>query len=218
MLVLLLGLLIAQQRTLTVRVVDGTTQIPLPNAEIIDRVTGARRFTNASGEAFMPRGAGELALRVRQLGFQFIDRVIPFSADTATFSLTRVAYVLPVVHTTAVNACASVTDSATTLLSAAVLAQLRVGAERYEQFRRAYPFRVRLERRTGDVTPTGDVRPRRATVETEHSDRWGERYRPRRIVEPVPFGFTVPILSHSARRLLVLGASLLRGAGRRSVG
>ncbi len=139
MLVLLFGLLLAQPRTLTVRVIDNASQQPLPNAEIIDRVTGVRRFTNAAGQASMPRGTNESALRVRQIGFQFIDRAVPALVDTVTFAL-------------------------------------------------------QLERRTGDVTSAGDVKPTRAQRETEQSDRWGERYVPDRIVERFPLGFSVPIL------------------------
>jgi hypothetical protein len=189
----------AQSAGVLVRVVDDVSQRPLPNAEVIDRVNGTRRFTNEAGEAQVPRGALDLALRVRQLGYQFLDRVIPPGVDTASFELTRIAYVLPAVHTTATNVCDVETDSAAALLSAAVLAQLRQGAERYEQFRKAYPFRVRLERRSGNILSHGDVRPTRANLESEHSDRWGERYVPNRIVERGGgIGFSVPILFLSA--------------------
>ncbi len=188
----------AQASSVLVRVVDDASKQPLPNAELIDRVNGTRRFTNEAGEARIPRGPGDLALRVRQIGFQFIDREIPASADTATFELKRIAYALPAVQTTTTNACQTETNPVAALLSASVLEQLRAGAERYEQFRRAYPFRVRQERRSGNLTPSGDVKPTRANVETEHSDNWGERYVPNRVVERGRFGFTVPILFISA--------------------
>ncbi len=199
----------AQIPSVLIRVIDSTSQQPLPNAEIIDRVTGVRRFTNAAGEASMPRGADELALRGRQIGFQFIDLVVAASVDPVTFALARVAYVLPAVHTTTTSACATETDPAAALLSASVLSQLRLGAERYEEFRRAYPFRVQLERRTGDVTSSGDVKPTRARLETEHSDRWGERYVPNRIVERFPLGFSVPILFLTALADSVSGSVIV---------
>lgn len=185
-------------QTVRVRVVDEATKSPLPNAEVIDRVNGARRFTNEAGEALMPHGERELALRVRQLGFRFIDRTIPLGVDSATFELTRVAYVLPAVRTTASTACAIDGDPQSATLSAAVLEQLRAGAERYEAFRRAYPFRVQLERRTGNISFNGNVRPTRASLETEHSDRWGERYAPNEIIQRTGIGFSVPILFISA--------------------
>jgi hypothetical protein len=60
---------------LVIRVVERTTQQPLPNAEVIDLDGGARRFTNAEGEARLAWGpTGRLRLRVRQLGFQFFER------------------------------------------------------------------------------------------------------------------------------------------------
>jgi hypothetical protein len=142
----------------------------------------------------MLRDARELVLRVRQLGFQFVDRVIAVGTDSSTFELQRVAYVLPAVRTTATAACATETDPQAAMLSASVLEQLRAGAERYEEFRRAYPFRVRLERRSANISSAGDVRAVRANLETEHSGKWGERYAPNSIIRRTRLGFTVPIL------------------------
>lgn len=73
------------------------------------------------------------------------------------------------------------------------LDQLREGAERYETFRKAYPFRVEIQRRT--VVRTGVATPR-VTVSRERGDseRWGERYVPGGVVELGSLGFTVPIL------------------------
>lgn len=195
---LLAGPLSAQSAMVRVRVIDENSKQPLPNAEVIDRVDGTRRFTNEAGEAEIPRRRSELALRVRQLGFQFVDRTIGVDADTASFEMRRVAYVLPVVKTTTTTSCETETDSTTAMLSASVLEQLRASAERYEEFRKAYPFRVQLERRSGNITPDGDVKPTRANMETEHSDKWGEQYVPNRIVERTRRGFTVPILFISA--------------------
>jgi len=188
----------AQPAIVRVRVVEEATNEPLPNAEIMDRVSGTRRFTNAAGEALFPRDTRSIALRVRQLGFRYVDGTIGVGVDSATFALKRVAYILPPVHTTTTTTCSPGTDSTAATLSAAVLEQLRAGAERYEAFRREYPFRVRLERLSGNITPDSDVKPTRASMETEHSDRWGERYAPNRIVAHTPRGFSVPILFISA--------------------
>ena len=87
--VLVPAILTAQSATLRVRVIDQVTNQPLPNAEVMDRVDGTRRFTNEAGEAELPRGRPELALRVRQLGFQFVDRTIGADVDTASFEMTR---------------------------------------------------------------------------------------------------------------------------------
>jgi hypothetical protein len=85
-----------------VEVVDDGSQQPLPNAELIDLGSGAHRFTNDGGEAALPwPGDGRLRLRVRQLGFQFVDRTLVRDAnaspasDTITVALRRVAYALP---------------------------------------------------------------------------------------------------------------------------
>jgi len=61
--------------SLVIRVVERTTQQPLPNAEVIDLDGGARRFTNHEGETRLAWGpTGRLRLRVRQLGFQFVEQ------------------------------------------------------------------------------------------------------------------------------------------------
>ena len=91
---------------LVIRVLERTTQQPLPNAEVIDLDGGARRFTNAEGEARLGWGpTGRLRLRVRQLGFQFVEQDVTRSTsqagagDTLVVTLGRVAYTLPEVAT-----------------------------------------------------------------------------------------------------------------------
>jgi len=67
---------------LVIRVLERTTQQPLPNAEVIDLDGGARRFTNAEGEARLGWGpTGRLRLRVRQLGFQFVEQDVTRTAE-----------------------------------------------------------------------------------------------------------------------------------------
>jgi len=186
-------------------VVEDANRQPLPNAEVIDLGSGARRFTNAEGQARLPwPDAGRVQLRVRQLGFQFVDRELARSTadgmllDTVTFALTRVAYVLPHVTTQATSQCESSSDPATKELAVAALSQLRMGAERYDAFRKAYPFKIRQQRRTIRFLPTGTAREVRENEEEEDSDDWGEPYRPGKVIDRRSAGFSVPLLFLSA--------------------
>ena len=93
--------------SLLVRVVEAVSQHPLVNAEVIDLASGQHRFTSARGESQLEWPAdGILRLRIRQIGFQFVERtfVRPPEAttvvDTVTVPLDRVAYTLPEVVTT----------------------------------------------------------------------------------------------------------------------
>ena len=199
-----------QPAPVLVRVIDGASRSPLPNAEVIDLASGSRRFTNADGEAGLTwPTAGPLRLRVRQVGFQPVERALdrpsPQPSDSAAagaapvvVALTRVAFVLPNAFTRADARCGERVDSTSALLTAAVLEQLRMGAERYEEFRKAYPFRVEQERRT--LTLNGDSVAQREETSTEvaTSDEWGDEYRPGRIIQRTPSGFSVPILYVSA--------------------
>jgi hypothetical protein len=191
---------VAQPSMLTVRVHDDATQRPLPNAEVIDLGSGTHRFTNGQGEARLvwPR-EGTLRLRVRQLGFRMVERTlnraggVPTS-DTIAFVLERVPFVLPNVVTTATDRCDEEVDSLAKRLSVPALEHLRFGAERYEAFRRAYPFNVRQERRTITLDSVGKPRRVRQNHERARSEDWGEPYHPGRLVHRTALGFSVPIL------------------------
>jgi len=169
--------------SLVVRVVERTTQQPLPNAEVIDLDGGARRFTNDEGETRLAWGpTGRLRLRVRQLGFQFVDQDVKRSAsqaaagDTVVVTLGRVAYTLPEV-TTRENGCSPDADSVTKALSVVALSQLSMGAERYDAFRNAYPFQIRQKRRTVRFNPDGTAREVRESSEEATSKEWSSRSR-----------------------------------------
>lgn len=89
----------APAASLLVQVVEVGTRRPLPNADVFDVSSGTHRLTNARGEARLewPQ-AGVLHLRVRQLGYRFVDRELRASgavADTVIVVLERVAFVLP---------------------------------------------------------------------------------------------------------------------------
>jgi hypothetical protein len=166
-----------------VRVVDAASGRPLPNAEVTDLATERVRLTDGEGAVRLtPTGDGVLRVRVRQIGYRPAQQTLAVDADSATVALQRVTYLLPGVVATAPTGCGTPPDSVARL-SAAVLEQLRAGAERYETFRRAYPFRVRMERRTAPLGPDG--RPARIVRAVEESDdrSWGDTYRPGRVIE-----------------------------------
>jgi hypothetical protein len=87
------------------------------------------------------------------LGFRLVERTIERrvglpAPDTITVALERVPFVLAASVTTATDRCHTEPDSVSKALSVPALDHIRLGAERYEAFRRAYPFRVQIERRT----------------------------------------------------------------------
>jgi len=186
--------------TLVVSVVEDISRRSLANAEVIDLDTGVRWFTNAAGEARLPWPASaRLRLRVRQLGFQPVERTvertaIDEAADTLTIALTRIAYALPEVVTREARRCENEADSLAKARSLPALEQLRLGAERYEAFRKAYPFRIQQERRTILLEADGKKRLDRRNNEQANSDQWGVRYDPNETVIHRPLGFSVPIL------------------------
>jgi hypothetical protein len=134
---------------------------------------------------------GSGTLRVRQIGFTFRDVAIPAS-DTVQVRLTRLPFALPQVQTLASNACEGITPANGTL-EAWALAQLREGAERYEAFRRAYPFEVSQVRRTISMPRTARQQIR-DVKESVSSAKWGERYERGGVVVESHLGFSVPIL------------------------
>ncbi len=189
--------LIHAQGSVVVTVVDDNSRRPLANADVIDLDTGRHRLTDEEGKATLnwpPNGI--LRLRIREVGYKPIERTLRLGQDTSamssTFGMSRVAYVIAPVH--ARSRCVNDADSASRLLTVAVLEQLRQGAEKYEHFRRAYPFDLVVERRTAIPRETSAPRVRKgresftsATVET--------RYRPGNIVSGAHSRlFGVPIL------------------------
>ncbi len=197
--------------TVVVRVVDAPTRRPLANADVVDFATGASRLTDERGQVRVAAAPGAaLRLRVRQIGYQPFERRVERGApaaggasgsDTLTVALERVAFRLPGVVATADVACpardtAGLTQGDTTAaaLTTGVLLQIRTAAERYDSFRRAYPFRVRVERRTAEVLRDGTA-PRIAVArESGESDRYAQPYRPGSLIRRERGGFSVPVL------------------------
>ena len=183
---------------LLVRVRDGGTHLPLANAQVIERAGVFRRFTNATGELLIVRAdTGALRLRIRQLGYVFVDTTVTARAtgeattDTLVVALRRVAYQLGGVAVRMRRGCDS---TPAPLLTAEALAQLQQGAERYLAFRETWPFEVRLTKRTALLNADGS--PSRVTddLESSWSDEWGLPYRPGRLIQAYGAGFSIPLL------------------------
>src|SRR5262245_12997419 len=177
-----------ERSTLVVTVVEDVSRHSLANAEVIDLDTGVRWFTSATGEARVPwPPSAKLRLRVRQLGFTPVERTVERTAsgdaaDTLTIALTRIAYALPEVVTREASRCDNDADSLAKARSLPALGQLRLGAERYEAFRKAYPFRIQQERRTILLEADGQKTLDRRNNEEANSDQWGVRYHPNETV------------------------------------
>ncbi len=184
-----------QTANLVVTVIDSLGRYPLANADVIDLSTGRHRFTDEHGQARLTWPSdGQLRLRIRQVGYQPLQRTFQANASGAaiTIAMSRVAYVISPVRAT--SHCATTADSASLSLSVAVLDQLKQGAEKYEQFRNAYPFEATIERRTAAVPPIGNVTRVIVKKEKFRSERWEEPYRPGDVIRYSHGDFTVPIL------------------------
>ncbi len=190
-----------------VRVVDAVTGRALANADVTDLRTGTARLADERGEV---RLTGVTAVggrvRVRQIGYQPAERALAGrtsgaagAVDTVAVRLARVAFRLPGVVTAAAATCPAATDttaadSARRALTADVLLQIRTAAERYDSFQRAYPFRVRIERRSAEVRRDGTAPRIRVSRESGESDRYAERYEAGAVVRRERGGVSVPVL------------------------
>ena len=95
--------LAAQPRSVTIRISDGISGLPLRNAEVIDRASGRSRMTDDSGTVHLDwRDADPVPIRVRQVGYRFADTVLTRSdiGGIIAIPLSRVAYALPALPVT----------------------------------------------------------------------------------------------------------------------
>jgi hypothetical protein len=191
--------------TLLLRVIDSLSGAPLPNAEVTTE--HRRALTDARGEVriLWPED-GVLAVRVRQLGFRYVQRTVNRSAsststvDTVTIAMQHSAFALPQVTAVARQRCRREdADAERSAMSQSAMELLRFGAEQYGSFRRRYPFALTLERRT-ETWPPGATSPRRERSEEQtSSDEWGDRYFPGRVLQRTgPQTWFVPLLFVSA--------------------
>jgi len=185
-----------QPSTVTVTVIDAGARYPLANADVIDLASGQRRFTDEHGQARISWPSdGRLRLRVREVGYQPVQRTLQratASDEATTFALSKVAYVISPVRAT--GHCVTKADSASLALSVSVLDQLKQGAEKYNEFRRLYPFEASVERRTARIPESGPVKRIVRANEKFRSDTWEQVYRPGNIVEYSEGTFNAPIL------------------------
>ena len=184
--------LAAQERTVAVTVRGEPEGRLLPNAELIVLRGGAHRFTGSDGVARLRLPGEGVTVRVRQIGYVFRDVEVPAGATELEVALQRLPFALPTVRANANSACDGITP-ADGALEAWALAQLREGAERYEAYRKEYPFDVTQRRRTVESpgTPRALAREHKETI---GSANWGERYVRGDVVRETAFGFSVPIL------------------------
>jgi hypothetical protein len=168
-----------QTSTLVVTVIDSGARYPLVNADVIDLGSGQHRLTDELGQVRLTWPSdGELRLRIRQVGYQARQRTLrqaSVSNGAATFAMSKVVYVITAVKST--SRCSSVADSASRDLSLSELDQLKQAAEKYNQFRRQFPFDASVERRTAAVEPNGSIKRIVAAKEKFPSESW-ELYKP----------------------------------------
>jgi hypothetical protein len=188
---------------LLVRVHDSLSGAPLPNAEVT--ALGRKTLTGPKGQVRIVWPAdGVLTVRVRQLGFRYVERTVRRAAstteDTLTIAMQRAAFALPQMTAVANMRCRDEdADASSTPLSRSAMELLRFGAEQYGTFRGRYPFALRLERHT-DLFVRGNSVPRREnTEELTNSDEWGDRYSPGQVLQRTGAqSWFVPLLFVSA--------------------
>ena len=169
-----------QPATVLVTVVDEFSRRELTNAEIVDLATGQHRFTDDHGQVRVGIPASApVRIRVREIGYQPVERSVDraSAAEGVVVELKRVAYVISPVRATSAR-CSIDADSASRLVSASALSQLQASAEKWESFRRAYPFDAEIERRTAYVNGASTPRRIEREKETLRSDDDQDRYTP----------------------------------------
>lgn len=190
----------SQPATLVVTVIDSLSRHRIVNADVTDLSSNVRVSTDENGHARLAwPSSGPLLIRVRQLGFKPVTRQLHHAVagsanDSATVMLSRVEYILPPVKTTAGTACDSPSDSTSAQLSAKTLEQIILGAEKYEAFRKKYPFRATIVRRTATLSPDGKLTRLVESKGEVSSENWGDRYRQGEVVRSDGLGFSVPLL------------------------
>jgi len=185
--------------TLLVRVVDATSRLALPNAEVT--AARVRRLTDAAGNArFVWPADGTLNVRVRQIGFRYTDRTLHRGSsptaieDTVVIALARSAFALPQVETVVDSRCPRSKDSSSLALSTSSMELLRFGAEQYDNFRAAYPFDVTLMRRTTRARARYPFKRLEVQAESLNSTGYGDVYRAGNVLQRTSDGYFVPLL------------------------
>ena len=184
-----------RQAALTVTVLDSLSRQLLPNADVAEVNGGQNRITDDRGRAYLTWPSdGKIQLRVRQIGYQPRQLTLERAStgSDVTIALSKVAYVLADVRAT--GRCSTQVDTAKLGFSAIALSQLKQAAEKYNEFRRTYPFEANFERRSANVPSTGDIKRITVSEEKFASENFAVRYRPGDVIERGYGEFTVPIL------------------------
>ena len=183
------GALRAQaSQALLVRVRDSLSGTPLPNAEVT--AIGRKTLTGPKGQVRIVWPAeGVITLRVRQLGFRYVERTVrrgtstTATEDTLTIVMQRAAFALPQVTSVAYARCRERDADAPTPLSQSAMELLRFGAEQYGTFKARYPFAILLDRATELYDPYRRASNRNTTSELTNSNEWGDRYFPGQVLQ-----------------------------------
>jgi len=190
---------------LLVRVHDSLSGAPLPNAEVT--AIGRRTLTGPKGQVRIVWPAdGVITLRVRQLGFRYVERTVQrgtsptATEDTVTIAMQRAAFALPQVTAVAHARCRDDDANAPpTALSQSAMELLRFGAEQYGTFRSRYPFALLLARKTELFVGGSNIPRRENSEELTSSDEWGDRYSPGQVLQRTGAqSWFVPLLFVSA--------------------
>ena len=187
----------SQTAVVGITIVDSLSGQRIANVDVTDLRSGGRYRTNSDGQVRLAWPAeGNLTIRVRQVGYVASTRDLRRDANTNSFTIamSRVRYVLPSVRTRAESACKPASDSTSAQLSAMALEQIRLGAERYEAFRRDYPFRATIRRRTATVGTDGKVKRLVESTGEVQSETWGDKYHPGEVIQRSGLGFSIPLL------------------------
>ncbi len=186
---------LSQPVSVIIAIRDAATGTSLPNTELLDttslRVHGR---SDRNGLIRLRLERSPACYRVRQIGYLpagFPSGTVPARNDTLVVSLSRAAFALEELTVLSGSGCpGSSPGSGGT--AAWLLDQVQLAASTYEGFVDAWPFEVRLERKTSSRRPTGTyaLREERERVE---SKRWREEYRPGNVVKRDRLGFSVPI-------------------------
>jgi hypothetical protein len=190
---------------LLLRVVDSASRLPLPNAEVT--ANAARALTDVNGEVrILWPDDGELRVRIRQLGFRYVERTFhrgtsaTATEDTAVVAMVHSGWALPQVVVRAERRCRESGDPSHVALTQSSMELLRLGADQFENFRRSYPFDLTLETRTVLGSPPGRLASSRSVrVDTMPSAQWGDRYTAGKVLQPRGRNeYFVPLLFVSA--------------------
>jgi hypothetical protein len=190
---------------LLLRVRDSLSGAPLPNAEVT--AIGRKTLTGPKGQVRITWPAdGVITLRVRQLGFRYVERTVrrgtspTATEDTLTITMQRAAFALPQVTSVARTRCRDRGADSPSPLSQSAMELLRFGAEQYGTFRSRYPFNLLLEQTTELFDPDPYHHAKRdSTEDIASSDEWGDRYYPGRVLQPTGNQtYFVPLLFVSA--------------------